>query len=170
LIKGSLISSLARAYRKVDPAAKSDLEILLYPGVRALFLHRLAHPLYKSKFYFLARCLSEIGRLISGIEIHPGAQIGKNLVIDHGMGVVIGETAEIMDDVVLYQGVTLGGHHYRPEPRHPIIRRGATIGAGAKIIGRVTIGEGARVGANAVVLGDVPAGATVVGVPGKISH
>lgn len=154
-----------------DPAARSRVEIaLLYPGVRALIAYRLANPLWRSGFHFLSRLISELGKLLSGIEIHPGAKIGRRLFIDHGMGVVIGETAVIGDDVTLYHGVTLGGigvgnsHIGR---RHPEIEDGVVVGAGAQILGPITLHRGARVGANAVVLKDVPAGVTVVGIPAQ---
>jgi len=158
--------SLLKAYKKYDPAAKSLGEILfLYPGVRVLIFHRLAHALYKLRLYFVARFLSEVGRFISGIEIHPGAVLGKNLIIDHGMGIVIGETAEVGDNVVIYHGATLGGIVQDSVKRHPIIKNNVIIGAGAKLIGRITVGENSRVGANAVVTKDVPPDTTVVGVP-----
>lgn len=160
---------LLRAYKKYDPAAKSLFGVLfLYPGVKALFFHRLAHVFYKLKLYFMARLISELGRLLTLIEIHPGAEIGKRLVIDHGAGVVIGETSIIGDDCVLFQGVTLGGLSREPVKRHPTLGHKVMIGAGAKILGNIHLGHGTRVGANAVVTGDVPENATVVGVPGKI--
>ncbi len=161
----SLIT-LLKTYKKYDPAAKGLAEILLlYPGVRVLLFHRMAHILYKARLYFLARLISEIGRLLSGIEIHPGAKIGKNLIIDHGIGVVIGETAEVGDNVVLYQGATLGGLRQGATQRHPVINDHVVIGAGAKLIGRITVGEYSKVGANAVVVKDVPPHTTVVGIP-----
>lgn len=153
-----------------DPSARSRWEILLYAGVWALVWHRVAHWFYTLEFYWLARLLSQIGRLLTGIEIHPGANIGKRFFIDHGMGVVIGETAEIGDDVTMYHGVTLGG----VDPasgvggkRHPTIATGVIIGSGAQILGPITIGTNARVGANAVVTRDVMPAATVVGIPAK---
>jgi serine O-acetyltransferase len=171
-IKHENISSmlhLVRRYLQNDPAAKSALEVaLLYPGVKALAVHRVAHALYGAGIPFLPRLLGELARFFTGIEIHPGAKIACGLVIDHGMGVVIGETAEIGPDCVLYHGVTLGGTSLVKGKRHPTVGRGVLIGAGAKIIGPITIGDGARVGANAVVTQDVPAGATVVGIPGRI--
>ncbi len=155
-----------------DPAARSLAEIaLLYPGLRVLVFYRLAHALWRSGFLFLARLVSEIGRWLSGIEIHPGAVIGKRLFIDHGTGVVIGETAVIGNDVTLYHGVTLGGIAPGSMPqgrRHPIVEDDAIIGAGAQVLGGITIGKGARVGSNAVVVKDVPAGVTVVGIPAQV--
>lgn len=158
------MNELVRAYRSYDPAAKSDFEIFfLYPGPKAIFFHRIAHLLYKTKLFFLARAMSEFSRFLTGIEIHPGARLGRRLVIDHGMGVVIGETAEVGDDCIIFHGVTLGGVKFDPIKRHPTIGRKVLIGTGAKILGPVTVGEGARVGANAVVTKDVPAGTTFVG-------
>lgn len=159
---------LLKAYKKYDPAAKSLFEILfLYPGIKALFFHRLAHIFYKLKLYFIARLVSELGRLITFIEIHPGARIGKRLVMDHGAGIVIGETSVIGNDCVLFQGVTLGGLSHKPVKRHPTLGHGVMIGAGAKILGDICLGDGVRVGANAVVTRNVPENATVVGIPGK---
>lgn len=152
---------MIRAYRHYDPAAKSNLEILLYPGPRAMFFHRIAHAFYGVKLYFIARLISEISRFLSGIEIHPGARIGRRLVIDHGMGLVIGETTEIGDDCILFHGVTLGGVKFDPVKRHPTIGNNVLIGAGAKVLGPIKIGDGARVGANAVVFKDVERGTTV---------
>jgi serine O-acetyltransferase len=149
-----------------DPAPRSRWEILLYPGVHAVLIHRLAHWLYTGHLYFLARLLSELGRFLTGIEIHPGAKIGKRFFMDHGMGVVIGETAEIGDDVTMYQGVTLGGvdpSSGKGGKRHPTVLSGAIIGANAQILGPITVGEAARIGANAVVIKDVPGGLTMVG-------
>ena len=152
------------AYRRYDPAAKSVWEIaLLYPGPRVLFFYRIAHSLYGNQLFFLARLVSEIGRFLSGIEIHPGAIIGKRLVIDHGMGVVIGETAEIGDDCIIFHGVTLGGTKFDPVKRHPTIANRVLIGAGAKILGPILLGEGARIGTNAVVTKPVLPGQVVVG-------
>ncbi|MFA9397272.1 MAG: serine O-acetyltransferase EpsC [Clostridiaceae bacterium] len=154
---------------KNDPAAKSSIEIfLLYPAIHALIYYRIAHFLYKYKFFFLARMFSQQGRFFTGIEIHPGAKIGKGLFIDHGMGVVIGETTEIGDNVVLYQGVTLGGTGKDSGKRHPNIMDNVVIGSGAKVLGPITVGESSKVGANAVVLRDVPANSTAVGIPAKI--
>ncbi len=152
-----------------DPAAHSNLEILLtYPGIHALLIHRAGHGLWARGYRVSARLLSHLGRALTGIEIHPGATIGRRFFIDHGMGVVIGETAEIGDDCHIFQGVTLGGTSTRREKRHPTLRNGVVVGAGAKIIGAVTIGEHARIGAGAVVVSSVPPDATVVGVPGHI--
>ncbi|OXS73827.1 serine O-acetyltransferase [Domibacillus enclensis] len=152
-----------------DPAARSYLEVILtYSGLHAIWSHRLAHGFYKRKFYFIARVISQISRFFTGIEIHPGARIGKGLFIDHGMGVVIGETCEIGDNVTLYQGVTLGGTGKEKGKRHPTVLDGALIATGAKVLGSITVGECARVGAGSVVLKDVPANSTVVGIPGRI--
>ena len=157
-----------RAYKNYDPAAKSLFEIgLLYPGPKAIFLYRIGNAFYRSHLFFLARLVSEIARLLTGIEIHPGAKIGRRLVIDHGMGVVIGETAEIGDDCIIFHGVTLGGIKFDPVKRHPTVGNKVLIGTGAKVLGPVILGHGSRVGANAVVTKDVPAGTTVVGNPAK---
>lgn len=162
--------STFKAYRKYDPAVKSWAEVIfLYPGVKAIFFHRVAHFLYNLRLYFLARFVSEFSRWLTGIEIHPGAKIGSPVIIDHGMGVVIGETAEIGDFVILYQGVTLGGTDLKAVKRHPTIKSHVVIGGGAKVLGAITIGEGSRVGANSVIIQDVPPNSTVVGVPGKIT-
>jgi serine O-acetyltransferase len=152
-----------------DPAARTHWEILTtYPGVHALIFHRLAHRLWQWKLRWLARFLSHIGRFLTGIEIHPGASIGRRFFIDHGMGVVIGETAVIQDDCTLYHGVTLGGTSWNKGKRHPTLEQGVVIGAGAKVLGPITIGAGAKIGSNAVVVKDVPAGATAVGIPARI--
>lgn len=152
-----------------DPAAKSWLEVLLcYPGVHALLAHRLNHWLYRHRFFLLARILSQISRFFTGIEIHPGAEIGRRFFIDHGAGVIIGETTEIGDDVTLYQGVTLGGTGKEKGKRHPTIGNRVMISAGAKILGSITIGDNVKVGAGAVVLRDAPPNTTVVGVPGRV--
>lgn len=152
-----------------DPAAKSWLEVLLcYPGVHALLAHRISHWLYKRHCFLLARILSQISRFLTGIEIHPGAKIGRRFFIDHGSGVIIGETAEIGDDVTLYQGVTLGGTGKEKGKRHPTIGNRVMISAGAKILGSIIIGDNAKVGAGAVVLREVPPNTTVVGVPGRV--
>ncbi len=157
------------AYRARDPAARSALEILLlYPGVRAVRSHRRAHWLWEHNLKFLARYVSMRSRKRTGIEIHPGAKIGKRLVIDHGMGIVIGETAEIGDDVLLYQGVTLGGTGKEQGKRHPTIGNNVLIGSGAKVLGPFTVGSGARVAAGAVVLKAVPPDSTAVGVPARV--
>jgi serine O-acetyltransferase len=140
------------------------LEIaLLYPGPKAVFFHRIAHFFYKSHLYFMSRLVSEFSRWLTGIEIHPGAKIGKRLVIDHGMGVVIGETAEVGNDCVIFHGVTLGGVKFDPIKRHPTVGNKVLIGTGAKILGPIHLGDGCKIGANAVVTKDIPAGATAVG-------
>jgi len=158
-----------QAIKERDPAARSTLEIILtYPGLHALALHRIAHSLYRHKFYLLARIISNFNRFLTGIEIHPGAQIGKGVFIDHGMGVVIGETAVVKDNVTIYQGVVLGGTGKEKGKRHPTIEQGAVIASGAMVLGSFTVGENARVGAGAVVLKSVPPNATVVGVPAKV--
>jgi serine O-acetyltransferase len=152
-----------------DPAARSIFEVLTcYPGFHARLMHRLTHRLWKWNFKWLARFMAHIARALTGIEIHPGATIGRRFFIDHGMGVVIGETAEIGDDVTLYHGVTLGGTSWREGKRHPTLGNGVVVGAGAKILGPITVGAGAKVGSNAVVVKDVPAGATAVGIPARI--
>jgi serine O-acetyltransferase len=152
-----------------DPAARSWWEVVFtYSGLHALWAHRIAHALYKRKLYGLARLISQISRFFTGIEIHPGAVIGKRFFIDHGMGVVIGETCEIGDDVVIYQGVTLGGTGKEKGKRHPTIGNNVVIGSGAKVLGSFTVGDNARIGANAVVLKEVPPNSTVVGNPGRI--
>jgi serine O-acetyltransferase len=152
-----------------DPAARNKTEIFFnYPGLHAVWLHRIAHGLWNTNWKLLARMLSQMNRFITGIEIHPGAQIGRRFFIDHGMGVVIGETAVIGDDCTLYHGVTLGGTSWQPGKRHPTLENNVVVGAGAKILGPITIGSGARVGSNAVVVKPVPENATVVGIPGRI--
>lgn len=152
-----------------DPAARSKLEVLLcYPGIHAVLLHRLAHALWRRGVELPARMVSQLARLVTGIEIHPGARIGRRFFIDHGMGVVIGETAEIGDDVTLYQGVTLGGVTLDPGKRHPTLGDGVIVGAGAAVLGPFMVGAGARIGSNAVVVKEVPPGATVVGIPGRV--
>lgn len=152
-----------------DPAARSSLEIITaYPGLHAIALHRLSHLLWRSGLLWPARMLSQFGRWITGIEIHPGAVIGRRFFIDHGMGIVIGETAEIGDDCTLYHGVTLGGTAWKKEKRHPTLGNNVVVGAGAKVLGPIKIGSNARVGSNSVVVKDVPEGATVVGIPGRI--
>ncbi len=153
-----------------DPAARSRLELVLcYPGLHAVWLHRVSHRMWQQPGLRLAaRMLSQATRLLTGVEIHPGAVIGRRLFIDHAMGVVIGETAIVGDDVMLYHGVTLGGRSLERVKRHPTIEDGVTIGAGARVLGPITVGAGARIGANAVVVQDVPAGAVVVGVPGRV--
>lgn len=154
-----------------DPAAKSTLEVLLcYPGLHALMNHRIAHFLYKNRIFLLARIVSQVSRFFTGIEIHPGAIIGKRLFIDHGMGIVIGETAEIGDDVVIYHGVTLGGTGKNKTKRHPTVGNNVLIGAGTIVLGSIKIGDNAKIGAGAVVVNDVPANCTVVGVPSKVKN
>jgi serine O-acetyltransferase len=157
------VISFLRAYKNYDPAAKSTLEILLlYPGPRAVFFHRIAHALYVWKLFFLGRLVADISRTITGIEIHPGAQLGKRLVIDHGVGCVIGETAIIGDDCVIFHGVTLGGMKFEPVKRHPTVGNHVLIGTGAKILGPITIGDHSKIGANAVVIKDVPPHSVIV--------
>lgn len=152
-----------------DPAARNTFEVLTnYPGLHAVWLHRISHKLWKAEWKWLARTLSTFSRWLTGIEIHPGATLGRRVFIDHGMGVVIGETAEIGDDVTLYHGVTLGGTSWRAGKRHPTLKKGAVVGAGAKVLGPITIGENAKVGSNSVVVKDIPDGATAVGIPGRI--
>ncbi len=152
-----------------DPAARSVLEVIFfYPGLHALWLHRWAHFLWRYKLRFLARFISHIGRFLTGIEVHPGAKIGRRFFIDHGAGVVIGETAEVGNDVLMYQGAVLGGTTLKKEKRHPTVGNNVVIGAGAVALGAITIGDGARIGSGSVVLQSVPPGATVVGIPGRI--
>ncbi|WP_119394326.1 serine O-acetyltransferase [Salinibius halmophilus] len=152
-----------------DPAARNWFEVLTnYPGLHALWMHRVAHWFYSCRLFWFSRLISNINRFLTGIEIHPGARIGRRFFIDHGMGVVIGETAEIGDDVTLYHGVTLGGTSWQKGKRHPTLENGVVVGAGAKVLGPFTVHEGARIGSNAVVTKEVPAGATCVGVPGRI--
>jgi len=168
----SLIASIKRDIRAAlerDPAATSSLEVFLaYPGFHARQFHRLAHSLYRKRLRLLARWVSHCSRLVTGIEIHPGAKIGEGLFIDHGMGVVIGETSEIGDDVTLHQGVTLGGTSTQRTKRHPTLGSNVMVGVGAQLIGNITIGENSKVGAGSVVVNSVPANATVVGVPGRV--
>jgi serine O-acetyltransferase len=152
-----------------DPAARSTWEVITcYPGFHALLIHRVAHGLWRARMRWLGRLVSHVSRFLTGIEIHPGAQVGRRVFIDHGMGVVIGETAELGDDCTLYHGVTLGGTSWNKGKRHPTLGRGVVIGAGAKVLGPIVIGEGAKIGSNAVVVKDVPAGATAVGIPARI--
>jgi serine O-acetyltransferase len=152
-----------------DPAARTHWEILTtYPGVHALLMHRLSHWLWKKRMFWPARFNSHIGRWLTGIEIHPGATIGRRMFIDHGMGVVIGETAVVGDDCTVYHGVTLGGTSWNKGKRHPTLENGVVIGAGAKVLGPITIGAGAKIGSNAVVVKDVPMNATAVGIPARI--
>lgn len=156
--------------RERDPAARSTLEVLTcYPGVHALLFHRLAHAAWRREWFWLGRFVSHVGRFLTGIEIHPGAVIGRRVFIDHGMGVVIGETAEIGDDCTIYQAVTLGGTSlYRGTKRHPTLGNGVVVGAGAKVLGGFMVGDGAKIGSNAVVVKPVPAGATAVGNPARV--
>ena len=159
------------AARLRDPAARSTVEVaLLYPGLHAIWAHRISHALWRRRLRLLARAGSQLSRWLTGVEIHPGATIGRRFFIDHGMGVVIGETAEIGDDVMLYHGVTLGGRTRDAGKRHPTLGDGVAVGAGAKILGPVTIGAGSVVGANAVVTRDAPADSILVGVPAKPRH
>jgi serine O-acetyltransferase len=152
-----------------DPAARTTWEVLTcYPGLHALLVHRLAHWFWSHGLRWLGRWTSHIGRWLTGIEIHPGATIGRRVFIDHGMGVVIGETAEIGEDTTLYHGVTLGGTTWNKGKRHPTLGRNVVVGAGAKILGPIRVGDGAKIGSNAVVVKDVPDGATVVGIPGRV--
>ncbi len=154
-----------------DPAAKSTLEVITcYPGLHAIWMHRISHFLWAHKLFFLARFSSHISRFLTGVEIHPGAKIGKRFFIDHGMGVVIGETAEVGDDVLMYMGTVLGGTSLDKVKRHPTVEDRVVIGAGSIILGPITIGNGAKIGAGSVVVRSVPAGATVVGVPGRIAE
>jgi serine O-acetyltransferase len=165
------IRSDVRTVMERDPAARSALEVVLcYPGVHALAFHRVANRLWRRGWISAARFVSHVARFFTGIEIHPAARIGRGLFIDHGMGIVIGETAEIGDNVNLLQGVTLGGTSTRREKRHPTLHDSVTVGAGAKIIGAITIGVGSRVGAGSVVVRDVPPNAVVVGVPGRVTY
>lgn len=159
---------IATIYRK-DPAARNIIEVIFcYPGFHALLLYRIAHKLWLWKIPVIPRLISTFARFLTGIDIHPGATIGKRFFIDHGMGVVIGETTEIADDVLLYQGVTLGGTSSKPEKRHPTLCRGVVVGAGAKVLGNIRIGNYSKIGAGSVVVDEVPDHATVVGVPGRV--
>lgn len=152
-----------------DPAAQTVFEVMTaYPGIHALLIHRISHRFWAMEWRWLGRFISHIGRWLTGIEIHPGARIGRRFFIDHGMGVVIGETAVIGDDCTLYHGVTLGGTTWQKGKRHPTLKNGVVIGAGAKVLGPIEVGEQARIGSNSVVLKDVPTGATVVGIPGHV--
>ena len=157
-----------RAIFRNDPAARNLAEVLLYPGLHAITLHRLAHALWARRVPFVPRLVSQVGRFLTGIEIHPGATIGRGFFIDHGMGVVIGETTEIGDWVMLYQGVTLGGTGKQRGKRHPTLEDNVIVGVGASVLGAITVGEGARVGGGAVVVKDVPPHSTAVGVPARI--
>lgn len=157
-----------RAVFKNDPAARSAWEVLTYAGLHAIFWHRVAHFFWRHNFKFAARLISQSNRFVTGIEIHPGAQIKKGFFIDHGMGVVIGETAEVGEGCLLYHGVTLGGTSLEKKKRHPTLGNNVVIGAGAKILGAITLGDNVQVGANAVVLKDVPPNSVVVGIPGRV--
>ncbi len=164
----TLKEDIGTIYRK-DPAARNLIEVVFcYPGFHALLLYRFAHKLWVSQIPVIPRMISTFARFLTGIDIHPGAKIGRRFFIDHGMGVVIGETAEIGDDVLLYQGVTLGGTSSKSEKRHPTLGRGVVVGAGAKVLGNITLGNYAKIGAGSVVVNDVPEHSTVVGVPGRI--
>ncbi|WP_088891115.1 serine O-acetyltransferase [Leptolyngbya ohadii] len=169
-----MITSLTADFRIIfdrDPAARNWLEVLFcYPGLQALLLHRFAHRLYRLKLPFIPRLISHIARFLTGIEIHPGAQIGKGVFIDHGMGVVIGETAIVGDYALIYQGVTLGGTGKESGKRHPTLGENVVVGAGAKVLGNIEIGNNARIGAGSVVLRNVPSDCTVVGIPGRIVY
>ena len=170
------MNDFINSIKKRDPAAKSTISVILtYPGIKAVFLHRVANFFHIAGFHLLARIISQLSRFFTGIEIHPGAKIGTNLFIDHGMGVVIGETSEIGNNVTIYHAVTLGGispsinsESQRNEKRHPTIGNDVVIGSGAQIIGPIKVGNGSRIAANAVVVNDVPEGATMVGVPAKV--
>jgi len=165
-----IFSEEIKATKEKDPAAKGHVQIIfLYSGLHAIMIHRLTHGLWQWKLLFLARWLSQVGRFLTGIEIHPGAQIGQGLFIDHGMGVVIGETAIVGNNVTLFQGVTLGGTGKETGKRHPTLGDNVVVGAGAKVLGNIHIGANSYIGANAVVLKDVPPNSTVVGVPGHIT-
>ncbi|MBE6883923.1 MAG: serine O-acetyltransferase [Ruminococcaceae bacterium] len=165
----SLLSQDIQAVKERDPAARSSLEVfLLYSGLHAIILHRLAHKLYNAKMFFIARMISQIARFLTGIEIHPGAKIGRGVFIDHGSGVVIGETAEVGDGCTIYQGVTLGGTGKDKGKRHPTLGKNVLVGSGARILGPFTVGDNAKIAANAVVLDPVPENSTAVGVPARI--
>ncbi|HWQ20524.1 MAG TPA: serine O-acetyltransferase [Methanotrichaceae archaeon] len=154
-----------------DPAARTILEVILcYPGLHAIWMHRISHRLWMKGHFFLARFVSHLARFITGVEIHPGAKIGRRFFIDHGMGVVIGETAEVGDDVLMYMGTVLGGTSLDKAKRHPTIEDGVVVGAGSIILGPITVGKGAKIGAGSVVVRPVPPGATIVGVPGRIAE
>lgn len=152
-----------------DPAARTYLEVFLtYSGLHAVWLHRIAHAFYKKRLFFIARVISQVSRFLTGIEIHPGAKIGRRLFIDHGMGVVIGETCEIGDNVTIFQGVTLGGTGKEKGKRHPTVKDNVLISTGAKVLGSITLGENSKIGGGSVVLKDVPPNSTVVGIPGRV--
>jgi serine O-acetyltransferase len=169
-LRSRLAEDVAAVFQR-DPAARSTAEVIaFYPGLHALWLHRVAHALYRRRRFFAARSLSHLNRWLTGIEIHPGARIGRRVVIDHGMGVVIGETAEVGDDVLIYQGVTLGGNRLTKEKRHPTIGDRVVLGIGSTVLGNIEVGDDARVGAGAVVTHPVESGSTVVGVPAHPIH
>lgn len=172
IIVAALILFIARkevaVIKKKDPAIKSSIEVLLYPSFWAMASHRIAHRFYGMHLYFIARLISQLSRILTGIEIHPGAKIGRGVFIDHGMGVVIGETCEIGDNVLIYQGVTLGGTGKETGKRHPTVMSNVMIGTGAKVLGPITIGADSKIGGGSVVLRDVPPYSTVVGVPGRV--
>lgn len=153
---------------KRDPAVKSKLELILYPSLHAVIFHKLAHFLYRKRFFFLARFISQFSRFLTGIEIHPGAQLGKRIFFDHGMGIVIGETAIIGDDCIIFHGVTLGGLSSNKVKRHPTLKNNVMIGAGAKLLGDITIGNNVKIGANSVVLKNIPDNTVAVGIPARI--
>ena len=162
------LKELINTIKQRDPAIKSNLEVILYPSLWAMILHRISHKLYNGKYYLMARFISQLSRFLTGIEIHPGAKIGRGLFIDHGIGVVIGETCEIGDNVLIYQGVTLGGTGKDAGKRHPTIGNNVMIGAGVKVLGPIKVGDNSRIGAGSVVLKEVPPGCTVIGVPGHV--
>ena len=162
------IRELIQAIKRRDPAIKSRFEVWLYPGLWVMIFHKPAHRLYRAKWYFLARLISQMARGLTGIEIHPGAKIGQGVLIDHGAGVVIGETCEIGDNVLIYHGVTLGAVSAMQGRRHPLIENDAIIGAGALVLGPVTVGAGAKIGAGAIILKDVPPGATMLSQPARV--
>lgn len=162
-----MLSEIKSAF-KYDPAARNIFEVLMYQGLWAVWFHRLAHVLFQLHVPIIPRFISQVSRFLTGIEIHPGAKIGKGVFIDHGMGVVIGETAIVGDNCLIYHGVTLGGTGKQKEKRHPTIEQGTIIGAGAKVLGNITIGENCRIGANSVVVKDTPPNSTVTGIPGRI--
>jgi len=164
-----MIRDIIRVIKEKDPAIKATVEVLLYPSFYATIFHRCAHFFYRNHNFFIARLISQISRMLTGIEIHPGAKIGKGFFIDHGMGVVIGETCEIGDNVLIYQGVTLGGTGKNSGKRHPTVKDNVLIGAGAKVLGPVVIGENSKIGGGSVVIRDVPPNSTAVGVPARCS-
>lgn len=167
-LRASISEDISCVFQR-DPAARTRWEVLTtYPGIHAVIAHRVSHRLWQRGWRYAARFMSFVARLVTQIDIHPGARIGRRLFIDHGSGVVIGETAEIGDDVTLYHGVTLGGVSWNAGKRHPTLGNGVVVGAGAKILGPIRVGAGARIGANAVVIGEVPDGMTVVGIPGRV--